>query len=751
MQASSRRIVMASVAFVGLLLAALAMVWTMTGETRAATITVTNLNDSGPGSLRDAITGAASGDTIEFVVTGTITLTSGELVIGKNLTIDGPGSGDLTISGNNTSRVVNITSGTVAISGLTIRHGKASGDRGGGIFNNGALTMNNVSVSDNTATKGSGGGIYSSGTLTLTGSTIKNNVIEAGGDNFRSGGGIANSGRTATVIRSIFSNNKTTTGDGGNNGGAIFNIVGALTVTKSFFSENRSDNGGAVINDQGTLVITDSTFSNNSARFSGGGVFSNGTTEAAATTFFGNIAIRGGAIYNHQFGVGTGMFTLENGTVSGNSGNRGGGLWNAENGTLFLVDSVVKDNSANKGGGVYNDGGTLTMMNGTLSNNTDANPLNGAAIYSTNSGSLTIDSSVVSGNTAPGIYGAGGTVTLSNSTVSGNSETGILNQFGTVTITNSTISNNNQGIGSNGTLTVVNTTVSANTGPGIVNNIGTATVTHSTVVGQTAVNGIVINSRDDGTLNLTNSVIADWGSGRACAGAGTVTSLGHNLTNDDTCGLSPASGDLPNTDPLLGPLADNGGPTQTHALLAGSPAIDAIPLADCTDPDGNPVTTDQRGVSRPQGVGCDIGAFELEPQDIFVYSAKIACVPHLGPASPALMPGKYRTAVNVHNPSDQPAYIQKWVTLSPPQGQPPITGDRISETLAPWSAFDVDCPHMRDQFGLPQGAKVPGGKGFLVIRSDRELDVVAVYTARTETAAKDGVGTSVDVERVEPR
>lgn len=137
--------------------------------------------------------------------------------------------------------------------------------------------------------------------------------------------------------------------------------------------------------------------------------------------------------------------------------------------------------------------------------------------------------------------------------------------------------------------------------------------------------------------------------------------------------------------------------------------------------------------------------------DVFVYSAKITCVPHLGPASPALMPGKYRTAVNVHNPSDEPAHIQKWVTLSPPQGQTPITGGRISETLGPWSAFDVDCPHMRDQFGLPEGAKVPGGKGFLVIRSDQRLDVVAVYTARTETANKNGVGTSIDVETVEPK
>ncbi len=140
------------------------------------------------------------------------------------------------------------------------------------------------------------------------------------------------------------------------------------------------------------------------------------------------------------------------------------------------------------------------------------------------------------------------------------------------------------------------------------------------------------------------------------------------------------------------------------------------------------------------------------PPDVFVYSAKIVCVPHLGKASPALMPGRYRTAVNVHNPWDEPAHIQKWVALSPPQGQTPITGGRIADTLQPWSSFDVDCPHFRDDFWLPPDAKVPGGKGFMVIRADRELDVVAVYTSKAlNPPSNNGVGTSIDVERVAPK
>lgn len=115
------------------------------------------------------------------------------------------------------------------------------------------------------------------------------------------------------------------------------------------------------------------------------------------------------------------------------------------------------------------------------------------------------------------------------------------------------------------------------------------------------------------------------------------------------------------------------------------------------------------------------------------------------------MPGKYRTAVNVHNPWDQPANIEKWVTLANPQEIPPITGDRIQEILGPLGAFDVDCVHLRDDFGLPAGAKVPGGKGFMVIQSDLELDVVAVYTSRAETNNKNGVGTSVDIEYIVPK
>lgn len=153
----------------------------------------------------------------------------------------------------------------------------------------------------------------------------------------------------------------------------------------------------------------------------------------------------------------------------------------------------------------------------------------------------------------------------------------------------------------------------------------------------------------------------------------------------------------------------------------------------------------------------------------YMYAVKVVCVPLLGKAAPALVPGIYRTAVNVHNPWPQPANIVKWLTLSPPQGQPAIIGERISETLEPSQAFDIDCIHMAREFGL-QGQQVPGGKGFLIIQSDQNIDVVGVYTAEElvgptagradeETAeelekihrAAAGVGLGMDVEYIQPK
>jgi len=199
-----------------------------------------------------------------------------------------------------------------------------------------------------------------------------------------------------------------------------------------------------------------------------------------------------------------------------------------------------------------------------------------------------------------------GTLTLTDSTVSGNHGGGIID-LGPLTLTNRTVSGN-AGIGivvGGGTLTLTNSTVSGNTGGGIGNAVGDVRLNSSTVSGNTEVG---IFSERDASLTLTNSLVNG-----GCQGY--ITSNGNNIESPgDTCDLDQATDqvDVSADDLKLGPLADNGGLTMTHALLPGSFAIDQILEADCVDADGAPLTTDQRGVARPQGDSCDVGAFELE-------------------------------------------------------------------------------------------------------------------------------------------
>lgn len=130
------------------------------------------------------------------------------------------------------------------------------------------------------------------------------------------------------------------------------------------------------------------------------------------------------------------------------------------------------------------------------------------------------------------------------------------------------------------------------------------------------------------------------------------------------------------------------------------------------------------------------------------YIAKVVCVPELGPTGPVLVPGgKYRTAVNVDNPWDWDVALVKWLTLSRDQGIPPIVGSQVhTDLLPPGASFDVDCTDMKDTYGLPDGAKVPGGKGHLWIEANDFLQVNTVYTTKK---AKGG-GISIEVEEVYP-
>ena len=207
---------------------------------RATTITVTNTNDSGPGSLRQALADANNGDTIDATgVSGAITLTSGQLLVDKSVTINGAGAESLAVDGNATSSVFQIGSGkTVTISDLTIRNGE--GNFGGGILNGGGatLTITDSTLSGNIG--GFGGGIFNTGTLAIVNCTVSGNAASEGA-------GIYN-GATSTITNSTLSGNAAP----GAGGGCV--NLGTLQIANSTLSDNSSGLGGGVFN-IGTLQI----------------------------------------------------------------------------------------------------------------------------------------------------------------------------------------------------------------------------------------------------------------------------------------------------------------------------------------------------------------------------------------------------------------------------------------------------------------------------------------------------------------
>lgn len=318
----------------------------------AATLTVTNCNDSGSGSLRQTVTDAASGDTITFALSPacpTITLAS-TIDIGTNLTIDGPGASALAVSGNNANTVF-YTSGAVTISGLTIENGSTpSNTYGAGIANNGSLTVTDSILSNN---KGAyaGGGIFSDGWLTVTNSTLTGN---SAGD----GGGIWSDGGTLTVTNSTLTGNSADFGGGIDSAGA--NSPGTQTVTDSTVMDNIASQGGGGIEDGGTLSVINSTLRGNSAAYGGGidSIFAdtpsfNNTVTISNSTISDNVAGVGGGIanYNHV------TMTLTNSTLWGNSATDAGGGGISSPNTVTLAATIVANSTGGDCTSPVTDGG----------------------------------------------------------------------------------------------------------------------------------------------------------------------------------------------------------------------------------------------------------------------------------------------------------------------------------------------------------------------------------------------------------
>jgi CSLREA domain-containing protein len=376
-----------------------------------------------------------------------------------------------------------------------------------------------------------------------------------------------------------------------NNTGRIFYIHSGANVAISGLTIKNShafDNGGGILIELATVSVTGCVFSGNSAVNNGGAIFSNGSGSGnsasltvAACAFTGNGSGDGaGAIVSDGSSGGNATLTINNSTFTGNSSATAGAIWSYGNGgtvVMTVTGSTFTSNSAGGGGGaIYSSGqsngsATLTIFKSTFGGNSTAGSSAGIA------------------NDAS--FGGSATLKLSTSTFSGN-----LSGVG------SDIYSIGQGSG-NAIAQVAGCTFAGSVGGSIVNDS----------------DGQGSGGAGSATLEIGNCIIATQSGASLANSNGTITSRGYNLSSDAGGGFLTASGDQTSTDPKLDPngLQNNGGPTQTIALLPGSPAVDkgkanTIPaLVSATDQRGFTRTGDNSNIPNAQGGdGTDIGAFE---------------------------------------------------------------------------------------------------------------------------------------------
>ncbi|MEP0909318.1 hypothetical protein NDI45_00140 [Leptolyngbya sp. GB1-A1] len=507
-------------------------------------ITVTSTANSGAGSLRAAIAAAPAGSTIQFasnLAGQTITLTSGQIEVspGKNITIDGSTAPGLKISGNNASRIFWVNSNQDFPTTVSFKN----------------LSLINGKTNDQ------GGAIKGEhrANISIDKVSFQNNVANKGG------GAIYSAWENnLTVTNSQFDRNQATAGNDERGAGAIaFLSPRNFIVRNSSFTNNQGINGGAINSLNGKLTIENSRFINNS------------TLAASFAAGQQNPTLRGygGAIYTDRASStseASGTIRIVGSVFEGNQGKAEGGaayLYTGTQDNVIIDRSTFKDNAVQSlpQGNGGNGGGVVVMSNG-------------------NNRGLVISNSSFVNNTASsqggGLWMMGAPGTITNSTFSGNKTTGTdynrvggaMTLYSNTDIINTTIANNKAGwVGGgisapdNARVTVKNTIFSNNTADNGTNNWG--------------------------IQQHTNRVLIDNG--------GNIQFPPKRTNNWNDYNATPS---VRLVDPMLGSLQNNGGGMLTHALLAGSPAINSGIAA------GAP-TTDGRGFTRSDG-RIDIGAFE---------------------------------------------------------------------------------------------------------------------------------------------
>lgn len=602
----------------------------LTGAAQAATFTVNSTTDAALSSpdgvscpsictLREAVQAAdntggpntitlAAGDyklTIADTASGqTDDPAVGDLDVnsGVQLTITGAGPSSTTIDANDIDRAFAVQlGGSLSLSDVTLTRGaepdsSSSEDSvapgyGGAVYNDGTLSIDSSVLADNSSDDG-GGVVYAddaANATSITNSTITGNVVDdAGGVIYADSGSIKLTGDTITH----------TSAD--SEGGVLYDdedgeTEGPVTISNSTISGNvaESEGGALYLDDAGATNITDSTLDDNISDDEEGGAitdYDSGALTISGSTLSGNSAVDdyGGAIYAEE----TDPVSVSDSTLDDDSAYEGGAISLDGEADLTVNGSTFAGDQSEEGGAVYIEGSSATatesVTNSTFSDD-DATEDAGGAIYD-DFGNLQLTGSTFTGNDSSYYGGAvyydsGDGLEMVNDTLDGNEAI----EGGGIYFDSDA---------STGTIELLNDTIARNAayyGGGIANPSYANSIANTIV----ADNSGGYNSGDGGGDCYGNTETDNAG----------AADKGGNIDSDGTCFSTSVTGDQTNVDPLLGQLAANGGPTETDALLSGSPAIGNAVAAACP-------ATDERGVPRPSA--CDVGAFQTSSADLAI-------------------------------------------------------------------------------------------------------------------------------------